>query len=101
MGHSPADERSAVDRNSPTGGRCLALADQEVVGYEPLMMAPGDLAVFYSYLLHSSGDNTTDEARAALCFDFAAAGTIDGTTKRFGLSPFNDSMSVWRRGGPA
>jgi phytanoyl-CoA hydroxylase len=87
------------DRQSPTAGRYVALTDQDVVGHEALVMAPGDLVVFDSHLVHASGDNSTDQARAALCFHFAAAGTIDRTAEVFGESPYNDWMPVFRAAG--
>jgi hypothetical protein len=35
----------------------------------------------------------------SLCFHYAAAGTIDRTTERFAVSPFNDWMPASRANG--
>jgi phytanoyl-CoA hydroxylase len=87
------------DRDSPTAGRYVSLTDQDVVDYTSLVMAPGDLVVFDSHLIHSSGDNTTDHARVALCLHYAAAGTVDRTAETFGQSPYNDWMPAFRVAG--
>jgi hypothetical protein len=84
------------DQRDPTAGRYVTLTDQGVVEYESLIMAAGDLVVFDSHLVHSSGNNMTEEARTALCFHYASAGTIDRTTECFGGSPYNDWMPAFR-----
>jgi ectoine hydroxylase-related dioxygenase (phytanoyl-CoA dioxygenase family) len=40
-------------------------------------MAPGDLLVFDSHLVHRSGDNKTTGLRAAMTYHFATTGTVD------------------------
>jgi ectoine hydroxylase-related dioxygenase (phytanoyl-CoA dioxygenase family) len=62
-------------------------------------MAPGDLVIFDSHLVHASGDNVSNQSRIALCFHFAAAGTVDLTAEVFGQSPYNDWMPVARASG--
>jgi ectoine hydroxylase-related dioxygenase (phytanoyl-CoA dioxygenase family) len=46
-------------------------------GAEAMSMAPGDLLVFDSHVVHRSGDNTTTGLRAAMTYHFAATGTVD------------------------
>jgi ectoine hydroxylase-related dioxygenase (phytanoyl-CoA dioxygenase family) len=84
------------DQSGPTAGRYVTLVDQDVVDFESIPMSAGDLAVFDSHLIHSSGDNMSDESRIALCFHFAATGTLDRTAKVFGQSHYNDWMPAWR-----
>jgi phytanoyl-CoA hydroxylase len=86
------------DQDSPTGGRYVTLVDQGVDDYDSLAMSAGDLLVFDSHLIHSSCDNLSTEARIALCFHFAATGTVDQTAETFGSSPYNDWMPAWRAG---
>lgn len=40
-------------------------------------MAPGDLLVFHSYLLHKSVDNVSDGRRAAMVYHYGRAGTVN------------------------
>lgn len=84
------------DQGAATAGRYVTLVDQDVAAYSSLVMAPGDLVVFDSHLVHSSGDNLSTKARIALCFHFATSGTIDRTAETFGNSPYNDWMPAWR-----
>ena len=54
--------------------------DQEIVDYDftdavPILMQPGDLLIFHSFLMHSSVDNQSNKRRAAAMFHFAQAGT--------------------------
>ena len=87
------------DQSAATAGRYVSLVDQDVATYTSLVMSPGDLVIFDSHLVHSSGDNLSTEARIALCFHFATSGTIDRTAETFGNSPFNDWMPAWRTNG--
>ena len=87
------------DQSGPTAGRYVTLVDQDVLDFDSIAMSPGDLAVFDSHLVHSSGDNVSNEPRIALCFHFAASGTLDRTAEVFGQSPYNDWMPAWRGSG--
>lgn len=82
------------DRMGTTKGRYVAMVDQNVEEYVSLEMAPGDMVLFDSHLVHSSGDNAGSTGRVALCFHYAAADTVDHTAERLGSSPFNDWMTV-------
>lgn len=53
---------------------------REVVGPNfaaatPMLMAPGDLLVFHSYLLHRSQDNRAASRRSAMVYHYGRAGT--------------------------
>jgi ectoine hydroxylase-related dioxygenase (phytanoyl-CoA dioxygenase family) len=53
---------------------------QEVLGLDdsgavPVLMQPGDLLVFHSYLLHRSVDNIANSRRAAMVYHYGRAGT--------------------------
>ena len=86
----------SFDGTSPTKGRYLSFVDQRVDDAVSVYVEPGDLVVFDSHLHHTSTDNVTMEARAALTFHFAAAGTTDRTAERFGQSPYHDWMPAFR-----
>ena len=52
----------------------------EVVDYdfsraEPVLMEPGDVLIFHSFLMHKSNDNTADERRSALVYHYGHAAT--------------------------
>jgi len=42
-----------------------------------VLMAPGDVLVFDSHLMHRSTDNRSDRRRAAMVYHYGAAGTVD------------------------
>lgn len=53
---------------------------REVVGVDfalavPMLMAPGDLLIFHSYLLHRSQDNRATTRRSAMVYHYGRAGT--------------------------
>ena len=53
------------------------IVDHDFSGAEPVRMAPGDLLVFHSHLMHSSCDNGSDTLRAAMVYHLASHGTAD------------------------
>jgi len=64
---------------------------------QPVTMAPGDLLVFHSHLMHRSTDNVSEHKRAAMVFHYATAGTVDQSQERWGFTPPNiDWMPVRR-----
>jgi ectoine hydroxylase-related dioxygenase (phytanoyl-CoA dioxygenase family) len=97
--HNDSVASHGRDQSSIGVGRYVTLVDQDVVGYRSLSMSPGDLVVFDSHLVHSSGDNLSEQTRIALCFHFAEAGTVDRTAEVFGQSPYNDWMPACRTSG--
>lgn len=52
----------------------------EVVDYDfskeiPVLMEPGDVLIFHSFLMHKSNDNTANERRSALVYHYGHAAT--------------------------
>ncbi len=80
----------------------VEIVDHDMSASEPCLMAPGDLLVFDSHLMHRSTDNVSDAIRAAMVWHFATAGTKDPGMQvapdRWVPSPVNDWMPVTRGG---
>lgn len=73
----------------------------EVVDYDfdealPVLMEPGDVLLFHSFLMHKSNDNTSDERRSALVYHYARSATQVAEPK----SPTIDFMPVLAGGRP-
>lgn len=89
------------DRRPGANYGYVEIVDHDFTAARPVLMAPGDLLVFDSHLMHRSTDNTSDGIRAAMVFHCARAGTVDLTTERTGRpSPVNDWVPVLRDGRP-
>lgn len=87
------------DRRPGANYGYVEIVDHDMDGQVPVLMAPGDLLVFDSHLMHRSTDNTSSGIRAAMVFHVAAAGTIDGTERVRGYkSPVNDWVPLVRNG---
>jgi phytanoyl-CoA hydroxylase len=65
------------DRRAGANFGYVEIVDRAMDGAEAMPMAPGDLLVFDSHLVHRSGDNKTSGLRAAMTYHFAATGTVD------------------------
>ncbi|MEO1060268.1 MAG: phytanoyl-CoA dioxygenase family protein [Actinomycetota bacterium] len=65
----------------------VEIVDHDMSGSEPVLMAPGDLLVFDSHLMHRSTDNRSDGIRAAMVFHCCAAGTVDHGIEAGGGEP--------------
>jgi len=78
------------------------IADHDMGASEACLLAPGDLLVFDSHLMHRSTDNASSGLRAAMVWHFARAGTVDpGIEQADGArvpNPVNDWMPVLRDG---
>lgn len=73
----------------------------EIVDYDfeesvPVLMEPGDVLVFHSFLMHKSNDNTSNERRSALVYHYARSATEVMGPK----SPTIDFMPVLKDGAP-
>jgi len=75
----------------------VEIVDHDMSTAEPVLMAPGDLLVFDSHVMHRSTDNDSDDIRAAMVFHFSPAGTVDRGRRE---SPVNDWVPVLRSGQP-
>jgi len=55
----------------------LEIVDHDTTGEVAVEMAPGDVLLFHSFLMHRSGDNRTDGRRTALVLHHTPGGTAD------------------------
>ena len=69
----------------------VEIVDHDMSASQPVLMAPGDLLLFHSHLMHRSTDNESSSLRAAMVYHYAKAGTVDSTA-----SPVNDWVEVRR-----
>lgn len=53
----------------------VEVVDYDVSAAVPVLMDPGDVLVFHSFLLHKSGDNRSTARRTALVYHYGATGT--------------------------
>jgi ectoine hydroxylase-related dioxygenase (phytanoyl-CoA dioxygenase family) len=60
---------------------------------EPVLMAPGDLLLFDSHLMHRSTDNQASALRAAMVYHYAPTGTVDRTEELKGYT-INDWIAL-------
>lgn len=86
---APVHEHVA-DRRPGANVGYMEIVDLDVSTEVPVEMAPGDLLVFHSHLVHRSYDNQTDGLRAAMVYHLAEHGTHD----RGEPSPVNDWMCL-------
>jgi phytanoyl-CoA hydroxylase len=63
------------DRRSEANQGYLEIVDQDTSARVPVLMEPGDVLFFHSYLMHMSTDNKADERRAAMVYHYGRAGT--------------------------
>jgi phytanoyl-CoA hydroxylase len=90
--HEPVHEHVPDRRESANYGY-TEIVDQDTSASVPVLMAPGDLLVFDSHLMHRSTDNASRDIRAAMVFHVAARGTVDSTEALRGYT-VNDWMPV-------
>lgn len=53
----------------------LEVVDYDFSGAVPVLMEPGDVLIFHSFLMHKSNDNTSSERRSALVYHYARSAT--------------------------
>jgi phytanoyl-CoA hydroxylase len=86
------------DRRPGANYGYFEIVDHDMYASEPVLMAPGDLLVFDSHLMHRSTDNESSGIRAAMVYHYAGAGTIDHSEEYFPST--NDWVPVQRDGRP-
>jgi phytanoyl-CoA hydroxylase len=86
------------DRRPGANYGYFEIVDHDMSASEPVLMAPGDLLVFDSHLMHRSTDNESSGIRAAMVYHYAGAGTIDHSEEYFPST--NDWVPVRRDGRP-
>ncbi len=75
----------------------LEIVDHDFSAAVPVLMDPGDVLFFHSYLMHKSSDNITDYRRAALVLHYGRAGTKPiSPTIAAGLADVNRWVPVAR-----
>jgi ectoine hydroxylase-related dioxygenase (phytanoyl-CoA dioxygenase family) len=93
--HEPVHEH-VPDRREGANYGYREIVDHDMSASVPVLMAPGDLLVFDSHLMHRSKDNESDGIRAAMVFHCCVAGTVDNTPHSF----VNDFQPLLRDGAP-
>lgn len=94
----PRSHREPLHKHQPPRRPNSNLGYREILDYDTtaaqtLEMAPGDLLVFDSFLMHQSTDNLSQEPRTAIVYHYARMGTVDRS---------NSVLYEWtpvRRGG--
>lgn len=69
------------------------IPDVDEVGAMPVLMQPGDLLVFHSYLLHRSVDNLGTGRRAAMVYHYGRAGTVNQAPAE--MRALQDRVTRW------
>ena len=86
------------DRRPEANLGYLEVVDADFAGAIPVLMAPGDVLFFHSFLLHKSDDNRAGSRRTALVYHYGEPGTAriveDGESRTI------DWMPTRRAGGP-
>jgi ectoine hydroxylase-related dioxygenase (phytanoyl-CoA dioxygenase family) len=86
------------DRRPSANRAYMEIIDQDDSARVPVLMQPGDVLFFHSYLMHMSTDNVATERRAAMVYHYARAGTQAETPEiAQTLSQVNRWLSVRRR----
>lgn len=80
-----------IDRRPGANQGYVEILDHDMSGAVPVLMAPGDLLVFHSHLMHRSMDNSSNAIRAAMVYHYAERGTVDQAERP---APINDWMPV-------
>lgn len=88
--HEPIHEH-VPDRRPGANYGYVEIVDHDMSSAVPVGMAPGDVLLFHSHLMHASTDNESDDIRAAMVFHFAESGTRVLSERD---SPVNDWMPL-------
>jgi phytanoyl-CoA hydroxylase len=67
----------------------VEIVDRDTSDEQAVLMAPGDLLLFHSHLMHRSTDNGSDISRMAMVYHLADGDTIDQTQEKWGFTPPN------------
>ena len=74
------------DRRPGANYGYFEIVDHDMAASEPVLMAPGDLLVFDSHLMHRSTDNESTGIRAAMVYHYATAGSVDHSAEYWSSS---------------
>ena len=75
--HREPIHKHVPDRRPNANVGYVEIVDCDFSEERPVTMAPGDLLVFHSHLMHRSRDNLSDGLRAAMVYHMAEHGTRD------------------------
>ena len=89
--HREPVHKHLPDRRPNANFGYVEILDCDFSDAQPVTMAPGDLLVFHSHLMHRSKDNESDGVRAAMVYHLAERGTRDRSAKPAGV---NDWMCL-------
>jgi phytanoyl-CoA hydroxylase len=98
---APGSHREPIHAVVPDARPGANFGYMEVVDYDfsratPVLMEPGDVLIFHSFLMHKSNDNTSPDRRSALVYHYA-----DSATEVIGSkSATIDFMPVLKNGHP-
>jgi phytanoyl-CoA hydroxylase len=78
----PGSHRRPVETHVPDARPNANQGYLEILGIDestavPVLMQPGDLLVFHSYLIHKSVDNLGSNRRAAMVYHYGRAGSVN------------------------
>jgi ectoine hydroxylase-related dioxygenase (phytanoyl-CoA dioxygenase family) len=73
--HSQPIHEHVPDRRAGANAGYLEIVDQDFGNAIPMLMSQGDVLLFHSFLMHRSGDNSSQHRRAALVLHYARSGT--------------------------
>jgi ectoine hydroxylase-related dioxygenase (phytanoyl-CoA dioxygenase family) len=73
--HAEPLHHHVPDRRPDANLGYLEIVDHDFSDAVPVEMLPGDVLVFHSFLMHRSGDNSTDARRTALVLHHTPTGT--------------------------
>jgi phytanoyl-CoA hydroxylase len=73
--HREKIQRHVPDRRPEANKGYLEIVDHDFAGRVPVLMEPGDVLFFHSYLMHMSTDNHARERRAAMVYHYGRADT--------------------------
>ena len=94
--HTEPVHRHVPDRRPGANYGYFEIIDHDMSESEPVLMAPGDLLVFDSHLMHRSTDNVSEGMRCAMVYHYASAGTVDHSAEHWASS--NSWVPVRRDG---
>jgi len=85
--HTEPLHEHVPDRRPGANLGYLEIVDHDTSGEVPVEMAPGDVLLFHSFLMHRSGDNGTGGRRTALVLHHTPGGTADSVAPGGTIDP--------------
>ena len=89
----PIQRHDPDDRPGANQGYTI-VRELDESGAVPVLMAPGDLLVFHSFLLHRSVDNLGSTRRSAMVYHYGRAGTVNNAPPE--IRAMQDRVTSWQ-----